>query len=123
MENVSIFDAVSSNDISMSPRDRGYGELAIAIVAQAVEDYENSLYFIKQFEDGEISENDSNIKAFYRSIKKAEECEKFFMSNWFASIYDRIPGKTIMDAIQERINKNDICGMNITVRIPSASKK
>lgn len=123
MENVSIFDILESSNCTMSLQDRGYGELAIAIIEQAVEDYEHALYFIKQFEDGEINDNDSNIKAFYRAIKKAEDCENFFQSKWFSSLYDRIPGQTIIDVIQERINKNDISGMNISGRTFPNSRK
>lgn len=62
-------------------QDIGIARLRNAVVMQAVKDYKN----------------DKN---------KREECERFFLSQYF-TLFSDLDGKVIVDALKERIEKNE----------------
>ena len=62
-------------------QDVGIARLRNAVVMQAVKDYKN----------------DKN---------KREECERFFLSQYF-TLFSDLDGKVIVDALKERIEKNE----------------
>lgn len=74
----------------------GLERLRFAIVQQAVNDYLYALKFLRKHPDA-----DTKSSGYLKARRLKDDCELFFKSKWFASLYD-ISGEDVMKAIRRR---------------------
>lgn len=73
--------------------DENYRELAMAIIKSACTDYLHALRFIRNHPGNETA------------INTAEDCERFFQSDWFCVLADNLDGPELMKMLQEKERK------------------
>lgn len=74
--------------------DRGIEELRFQIIKQACEDYDEALTYLRGREA-------SLATVYLKMLRQKEECEQFFLSEWFA-ILCSLDGKLLMDTIRSK---------------------
>lgn len=89
--------------------DDGIKDLMVAVVRQAVMDYENAIYHYNVWKHPDMKQNAGN---------RIMECELFFKKNISAYIVSEINGEALILQLRSRVRKK-LAKMGIDMEVPT----